>query len=74
MIISSIANPQISAQYPTPQKAVKGGEAGEVGPDLDGDADDGGRKASPAVAAPSSPAPSVNSSGQTVGTLINIKA
>lgn len=36
---------------------------------MDGDADDGGRKA-----VPSTSAPTVNSSGQTVGQLFNVKA
>jgi hypothetical protein len=69
MTISSIGSSHINTQLQAPQNASKGGEAGEVGPDVDGDADDGGRKAVPA-----SPAPTVNSSGQTVGQLINVKA
>ncbi|MDR3738264.1 MAG: hypothetical protein P4L40_04510 [Terracidiphilus sp.] len=69
MTISSIGNSHISTQFQTPQNASRSGEAGEVGPDVDGDADDGGRKAVPASAAPT-----VNSSGQTVGQLINVKA
>jgi hypothetical protein len=69
MTISSIGNSHISTQFQAPKNASKSGEAGEVGPDVDGDADDGGRKASLASAAPT-----VNSSGQTVGQLINVKA
>ncbi|MEM5327961.1 hypothetical protein VSR34_15395 [Paraburkholderia sp. JHI2823] len=69
MTISSIGGNAVAQQHPLPPNVSKGGEAGEVGPDRDGDADD---KAS--QAAPTASAPTVNSSGQTIGQLINVKA
>ncbi len=47
MTISSIGNTSVAPQYHQTQNISKGGEAGEVGPDMDGDADDGGSSASP---------------------------
>lgn len=58
----SLMNSALQATAATP----KGGESREVGPDHDGDADDGGAKAAQA-----STGPSVNLSGQTVGQLFS---
>jgi len=69
MTISSIGGNAVAQQHQLPPSASRGGEAGEVGPDMDGDADD---KAS--RAAPVAPPPTINSSGQTIGQLINVKA
>ncbi|MBB3261751.1 hypothetical protein F4827_006625 [Paraburkholderia bannensis] len=69
MTISSIGNNSVARQYYQTQNIPKGGEAGEVGPDMDGDADDGGARATPPASTPT-----VNSSGQTIGQLINIRA
>lgn len=49
--------------------AAPGNEAREVGPDHDGDSDDAGSRAVSAA-----PSPTVNSSGQTTGRMVNITA
>ncbi|HDR9178941.1 TPA: hypothetical protein QDB06_006601 [Burkholderia vietnamiensis] len=76
MSVSSVGgNQQLQLPIQTAQTAQRGmtsSEAREVGPDVDGDGDDAGAKVVQAAAA--QPAPSVNSSGQQVGTIINVKA
>lgn len=69
MTISSVGSSAVAQQYHLPQSVSKGGEAGEVGPDVDGDADDSASRAASVA-----PKPTVNSSGQTIGQLINVKA
>jgi hypothetical protein len=72
MSITSVAsgvNLPATAHVPT---APEAGEKTVNGRDArnDGDADDGATT----TAAPASAAPTVNTSGQTVGTLVNVKA
>ena len=50
------------------QQVLAKSEGAERGPDHDGDADDAGVKAAAA------PAPTVNTSGQTIGKIISTKA
>lgn len=69
MTISSVGSNAVTQQYHLPQSVSKGGEAGEAGPDIDGDADDRGSRSTPVA-----PTPTVNYSGQTIGKLINVKA
>lgn len=70
MTISSIGGNAIGAQLHMPQHVAKGSEAGEAGPEIDGDADDAASRATAATPH----APSVNANGQTVGQLINVTA
>ena len=67
--ISSLGTGNVAQQSHVPQHVAKGGESREIGPDVDGDADDTGPRATAAA-----PTPTVNASGQTVGQLINTKA
>ena len=68
MSISAISSSNVSAQVL--QRSSEAGEVGKAGPDHDGDADDGAG----AKAVKAAPAPTVNSTGQTVGQLISVKA
>ncbi|WP_232833407.1 hypothetical protein [Paraburkholderia kururiensis] len=75
MTISSIGNPvamSMQAAQQSARYASTGNEAQEVGPDIDGDADDSGAKA--VQAQPQTQPPVVNASGQTIGTTINVTA
>lgn len=65
MSVSSVA--QSSAAIA--QQVLAKSEGAEKGPDHDGDADDGGVKAAAAAVRPT-----VNTSGQTIGTTISTKA
>ncbi|WP_042264172.1 hypothetical protein [Paraburkholderia heleia] len=66
--------PVQTAHTQTAQRGATSSEAREVGPDVDGDGDDAGAKAVKAAATQPAATPSVNSSGQQVGTIINVKA
>jgi hypothetical protein len=66
MTISSIGMQAAGLALQSAQYASSGNEGREVGPDRDGDADDG-RSIAPVSA-------SVNPQGQTVGTTINVTA
>lgn len=80
MSVSSIGgNQQIqlpvqTVHTQTAQRGATSSEAHEVGPDVDGDGDDAGTKAVKAAATQPTVTPTVNSSGQKVGTLINVTA
>jgi hypothetical protein len=63
----SATGPAVSTQMP--QRSAEASEVKQAGGDHDGDADDGGVKAVQAA-----PAPTVNTSGQKLGQVINVVA
>ena len=67
MTISSIGAQVAGFAAQSAQHASSGNEAREVGPDRDGDADDGGNAVSRAASV-------VNASGQTIGGTISVTA
>ena len=69
MSIGSVSSSSNTAATQTLQRKAEAAEVKKTGPDNDGDADDGGAKKVQA-----SPAPSVNTSGQKVGQVINVSA
>lgn len=69
MSISSIGSHLPTAQFQAQVSAVKTSEAAEVGPDQDGDSDDGGARA---ASANNTPRP--NLLGQVIGQLLHTTA
>jgi len=69
MNIGSVGSSQGTSSTQTLQRKSEATEAKKIGPDNDGDADDGGAKK-----LQSTPTPSVNTSGQAVGQVIDVKA
>ncbi|MQY51884.1 hypothetical protein HCX48_04390 [Rhodocyclus tenuis] len=67
MNIASTSAAYGTAATPVAQRSAEAAEVQKRGPDHDRDADD-------ATAAVSAPAPTVNSSGQKVGQVINVTA
>jgi len=63
MSVSSISG--VNTMPPSPEAS----EVKQTGPDHDGDADDGGAKA-----VKSTPTPTVNTTGQKLGQIVNVKA
>ena len=68
MSISSVSGASSAAHTQAVQRQPEAAEVKKPGPDGDGDKDDGASKVQP------EPAPSVNTSGQVVGQVINTTA